>query len=190
MKPILILILLFTFKISAQNKGVLKNELLKFVPKNYTLLSNTKGDLNNDKYPDYVLVLSKINEEETSKYGDDKPEKRPLLLLLGNAKNKLTKAAININTVLCYDCGAAMGDPYEGVTIKNGSFSIHHYGGTSWRWTRTITYTYSKTEKNWFLYEDKWVSFHASNPNKIEEERVKTEKDFGKIKFEDYSIYE
>ena len=120
---------------------------------------------------------------------DDKQELRPLILLVGNSKNELTKVGQNDTTVLCYDCGGAMGDPYTGITIKNGYFSVEHYGGSSWRWTTIITYKYSKKEKNWFLHKKGGVSFHASTPNNIEE-KVKTKKDFGVVKFEDFNIYD
>tara|TARA_B110000046_G_scaffold118107_1_gene124925 strand:+ start:665 stop:1585 length:921 start_codon:yes stop_codon:yes gene_type:complete len=173
-----------------KNKTVIsKAEFIKIVPKNYSILDTVSGDLNRDEFLDYILVLKKNNEENTSNFMDDKQELRPLILLVGNSKNELTKVGQNDTTVLCYDCGGAMGDPYTGITIKNGYFSVEHYGGSSWRWTTIITYKYSKKEKNWFLHKKGGVSFHASTPNNIEE-KVKTKKDFGVVKFEDFNIYD
>ena len=82
-----------------------------------------------------------------------------------------------------------MGDPFMGIKIKNGYFSVEHYGGSSWRWTRIITYKYSKQDKEWFLHKDGSESFHASEPQKVET-KIKTTKDFGQIKFEEFDIYD
>ena len=168
-------------------KGFKKN-FSKFIPANYKILDATKGDLNLDKYPDYILVLGKNNEETTSNFAKDKPEKRPLIILLGSENNIYTFAGRNNNSVLCYDCGGMWGDPYEGVTIKDGYFSVEHYGGSAWRWTQTITYKYSKEDKNWYLHRDGGQSFHVNDPNK-REFYGKTKKDFGVIKFKDFDIY-
>lgn len=41
-------------------------------------------------------------------------------------------------------------NPYSGLTIKNGYFSVEHYAGSAWRWTRIPTFKYSKAENDWF----------------------------------------
>lgn len=166
----------------------LKNKFSIFIPADYKILDAIKGNLNLDKYLDYILVLKKNNEETTSNFVDDKPEKRPLLILLGSENNTYTFAGRNDNSVLCYDCGGMMGDPYEGVTIKDGYFSVEHYGGSAWRWTKTITFKYSKEDKNWYLHRDGGQSFHVNDPNKVEF-YGKTKKDFEVIKFKDFDIY-
>jgi hypothetical protein len=74
------------------------------------------------------------------------------------------------------------------IVIKNGYFSVEHYGGSAWRWTRIITYKYSKEENNWFLYKDGGESFNAGDPEKVEK-TVRTTKDFGKVLFKDFDIY-
>ena len=163
------------------------NELLEFVPKNYSILDTVSGDLNLDDIKDYILILKKNGEDSLSDFIEN-PEKRPLLILLRNKDNKLQLARKNNNTVYCVDCGGMMGDPFMGVTIKNGYFSIEHYGGSSWRWTRIITYKYNKQENEWFLHKDGSVSFHASDPE-TEETKIKTTKDFGRVKFENFDIY-
>ncbi|WP_133943908.1 hypothetical protein [Epilithonimonas xixisoli] len=165
----------------------LPNELLEFVPKNYSVLDTVSGDLNLDEINDYILVLKK-NDEDTLSDVIDNPERRPLLILLRNKDNKLQLARKNNNTVYCIDCGGMMGDPFMGVTIKNGYFSVEHYGGSAWRWTRIITYKYSKQDNEWFLHKDGSESFHATEPEKVES-KIKTTKDFGRVKFETFDIY-
>lgn len=159
--------------------------LLEFIPKNYSLLDTTRGDLNQDGLTDLIMVLNQTNEADSSDINSD-PIKRRMLILINknNKKYELTKQ--NDNAVYCYACGGMLGDPYQNITIKNGSFSIEHFGGSSWRWARTSTFSYQ--DKDWYLTEDALVSSHASDPEKIDA-KTRTQKDFGKVKFEDFDIY-
>ncbi len=161
--------------------------LKAFIPKGYNALDISKGDLNRDKYPDVVMVLYKIGEEKTSDVNGNY-EKRPLLVLIGQADKTYKLAARSNNAVYCFDCGGQMGDPYMGVTIKNGYFSVEHYGGSGWRWSRIVTYKYSPTEKKWFLYKDGGESFNAITHEEVKVP-VKTVKNFGKVAFEKFDIY-
>lgn len=175
-----------------------KNQILKFVPENFEILDTVKGNLNNDIFDDYILVLKKKNEEDTSKYMNDKPEKRPLLILIGNSDNNLELKARNDNTVLCIDCsGAIHGDSYEGVKIKNGYFSVEHYtmGGND-KWTKVITFKYEKAIDNWVLHKDGMEYFRLNNDTRPDAEAViktgeeiLTKKNFGIVPFENYDIY-
>lgn len=161
--------------------------LKQFIPHGYKVLDLTKGDLNRDSYPDAVMVLYKIGEEKTSDVTDH-PEKRPLLLLAGQKDNSYRLVARSDNAVYCVDCGGQMGDPFTGITIKDGYFSVEHYGGSGWRWTRIITFKYVPAENNWFLYKDGGESFHATDPEHVET-KVKTAKNFGKVPFKKFDIY-
>lgn len=176
-----------TTAIKSETLAELPDELKEFVPEGYSFLGGEKGNLNLDKFPDVVLVLKKDNEKETSDVIEN-PEKRPLLILVGQADNTYKLAARNDNTVYCVDCGGAFGDPFDGISITNGNFSINHYGGSAWRWTRIVTYKYSPADKNWFLFRDGGDSFHASEPDKVKT-TVKTVKNFGKVPFEKFDIY-
>ncbi|HRO75407.1 MAG TPA: hypothetical protein PLP27_04595 [Crocinitomicaceae bacterium] len=166
----------------------LPDELLEFIPTNYSILNNTSGDLNLDGINDCILVLKK-NGEDTLSDVTENPERRPLLILLRDKNNKLKLAKRNDNTVLCVDCGGVLGDPFMGITIKNGYFSVEHYGGSAWRWTYIVTYKYSKEDNEWLLHKAGGDSYHTSEPNKVESS-VRTTKDFGKVKFETFDIYE
>ncbi|MFB9077987.1 hypothetical protein ACFFLS_04875 [Flavobacterium procerum] len=173
-----------SFKPGVRN---LPNELSAFIPTNYSVLDTASGDLNLDKIKDYIVVLKK-NREDTLSDVVDNPERRPLLILLSDKENKLKLARRNDNTVYCIDCGGMLGDPFMGITIKNGYFSVEHYGGSNWRWKSIITYKYSKTEKEWFLYKDGLESFQISDTENVKTE-IKTAKDFGRVKFQDFDIY-
>lgn len=161
--------------------------LAQFVPEGYTVLDTTSGDLNLDQYADMILVLKKNGEENTSDVVEH-PEKRPLLILLGQSDKTYKLAASNDNAVYCIDCGGVMGDPFMDVVIKNGFFSIEHYGGSGWRWTRTITFRYSPSDHYWYLHKDGGDSFHSAEPDKVTT-KVKTTKDFGKVPFDRFDIY-
>lgn len=163
------------------------DDLFKFVPINYSILDSVSGDLNLDGISDYILVL-KQNGEDTLSDVVNNPSKRPLLILIRDKNNQLQLTRRNDNTVYCVDCGGILGDPYTGITIKNGYFSIEHYGGSAWRWTRIITYKYLSQENEWLLHKDGYESFHTSDPENIDIQ-IKTRKDFGKVKFEDFDIY-
>lgn len=161
-------------------------KLSKFIPANYSILKLTFGDLNMDRIEDCILVLKKNGEDTTSAVGEGSGN-RPLLLLLGDESNQLFLARRNDNTVYCYECGGIFGDPFVDITINDNSFTIEHYGGSVWRWTRSITYKYSKSDNEWYLYSDVSENFHLDNPEKIEIENL-TVKNFGIVKFENFNI--
>lgn len=160
----------------------------RFIPKGYSILDTASGNLNLDKHNDMIVILKKNNEAQTADIIDN-PEARPLLILLGQKNGELKLAAKSNSTVYCYDCGGMMGDPYQGIVIKDGYFSIEHYAGSAWRWSRIITYKFSTSENYWFLHRDIGESFHVSEPDKVERQE-KTKKDFGNVKFEDFKILE
>ena len=81
-----------------------------------------------------------------------------------------------------------MGDSFSQVVIKNGYFTVEHYGGSSWRWTRFVTFRYSATDSDWYLHRDGCDSFHAGNPENVTAD-IKTTKDFRVIPFEKFDIY-
>lgn len=156
-----------------------------FVPEGDVLMDWEAGDLNRDAFPDVVLITKDKNEAEESDVIDN-PLPRPVILLLGNAQNELTKAEQSNDVALCGGCGGVFGDPHSGIVIKDGYFSIEHYGGSNWRWTRIMTFKYVEAEKTWYLHKDGGESYNTGEPDKVETD-VKTEKDFGKVKFADFS---
>ena len=161
--------------------------LAQFVPAGYTAIDTTSGDLNLDQYSDMIMVLKKNGEDTTSDVIEH-PEKRPLLILLGQSDNSYKLAARNDNAVYCIDCGGMMGDPFMDIVTKKGYFSIEHYGGSAWRWARTVTFKYSPSDNYWYLHKDGGDSFHAADPSKVAT-KVRTTKDFGKVPFDKFDIY-
>ena len=173
----------FAMSLPLKDTIILPQKILKFIPKGYALIDTAMGDLNLDKFRDIILVLKTIGEDTAF---DATEYKRPLLLLLGSANSTYTLASRNDNVVYCHQCGGAFGEPYTGVEIKNGLFTVNHFGGTNDRWSNEIIFKYSKEYKNWYLYKivDKgWNVFHLDDVGTT----VKTKKDFGIVSFKNYN---
>ena len=172
-------------------------EVLKaFIPNNYSAINISSGDVNLDGLTDKILVLRKNTEETTSNYNESKPDKRPLLLLLGQPHNSYKLIYRNDNAAYCIDCGGVFGDPFTGTTIKNGYFSIEHGIAGGKHWEQVITFKYNRSKKNWFLYKDHYISYKLNESNEPDAEalvpdvdKMKTSKDFGIISFDKFNIY-
>jgi hypothetical protein len=151
-----------------------------FIPANYSLLDSASGDWNKDGYKDLVLILKNDAEEQNP------DTTRPLLLLAGTADGGYTLLARNDSVVLCKGCGGVFGDPYTGVVIKNGYLSLEHYGGSSWRWTRVITFRFDPKSGQFRLHRDAGVSYHTSDPDKTTD-IISNKTHYGKLLFTNYS---
>lgn len=172
------LVILFTIinSVLFSQTGYLKD----FIPKGFILLDSASGDLNKDGFKDLIVIL-KNNSEQVN------PDTtRPLLILHGTKKKTYTLIAKNDHVVLCEACGGVFGNPYEGITVKNNYFSIEHYGGSSWRWARIITFKYDLKTQQYVLHKDAGISYHTSDPDKTTE-IITRKKDFGKLPFSKYN---
>ncbi len=178
------------FLVSGQNflqEGTL-SEILHHQVAQYAVLDTATGDLNRDKYLDLVVIYRHINEHELSSV-IVRPEPRPLLLYTGQGNGIYKLAAKNDKVVYCFDCGGIWGDPFQAVVIKDGFFTVEHYAGSNWRWTRYITFRYSADDSQWYLHRDGGTSFHVAEPHK-KTEHMRTIKDFGKVSFTEFDVYD
>ncbi len=88
--------------------------------------------------------------------------------------------------MLCKGCGGVLGDPYVSMAIKDGFFSVEHYGGSNWRWTDIATFKFDKKKKKkWFLTRWGGDTFNTSEPDK-KTTAIKTKKEFGIVEFEKF----
>jgi hypothetical protein len=147
------------------------------------MLDYVTGDLNNDKKMDAILVTRRPGEDTVM----EEELKRPLLLLIRQADGKLKQVSRNDSAILCYHCGGVFGDPYEGIEIKPGSFDISFYGGSSWRWGSTYTFKYNPLKKNWYLFNEKQISFHAGDPEKTMKESKINAAELGEISIQSFN---
>ncbi|HEX8326662.1 MAG TPA: hypothetical protein VF629_03915 [Hymenobacter sp.] len=157
------------------------------LPAGYAVLDAAQGDLNRDARPDWLVVLNKPNEAKTSDVGDH-PTKRPLLLFVGGAGGTYALAVRTDNAVYCVDCGGMMGDPFMGLAIKQGYFTVEHYGGSAERWTRYVTFRYDPTARTWLLHRDGRERFHVLNPEQGTTTAT-TAKEFGRVPLATFDIY-
>jgi hypothetical protein len=174
----------------------LPDALKIFIPNGYSVINFSTGDANLDGLTDEILVLRKTTEETTSNYAEDKPDKRPLLLLLGQTDNTYKLADRNDNAVYCIDCGGVFGDPFTGTTIKNGYFSIEHGIASGQHWEQVTTFKFDKAKENWFLYKDHFISYKLNdngdeNADALvkETDKLETVKNFGIVSFDKFNIY-
>lgn len=176
-KLFLIVIGLFYFsnQTFSQSTGI-----TSFIPAGCSILDSASGDFNKDGLKDYVLIL-KVDEEE-----EHADTTRPLLLLMGTGKDQYRLIGRNDSVVLCKSCGGVFGDPYAGIVIKNNFFSVEHYGGSNWRWTRIITFRYDIKTKQFLLHRDAGESFHTFDLDKRKLQLYEKE-NFGKLPFAKYS---
>lgn len=156
-------------------------KIRNFIPPDYYLLDSASGDLNSDGLIDYVLILQSKNESSKNASAT-----RPLLLLLGTEKNNLELVARNDSVVLCKSCGGIYDDPFQKVTIHDGYLSVQHLIGSTWKWTRVISFKYDSSIKDFVLDKDEGVSYHVANPNR-KTGIINNKDDFGKLKFSEFS---
>lgn len=188
MKNILLLLLLlsgFSFAADAQREAVeVPSEVAPFVEKGTRAIALEKGDLNGDRKEDFILVLEKENTEK-DEY-DFPKNQRPLLILIRQADNSLKLTKRNEKIIMCSECGGIFGDPFEGIIIKRNSFSAHMYGGSAWRWAYNYQFNYSRRDDTWQLVRVQQISYHTSDPNKMDTKIYTPPRSYGKIDIADF----
>ncbi|GAA4370108.1 hypothetical protein GCM10023185_44360 [Hymenobacter saemangeumensis] len=108
-----------------------------------------RGDLNGDGSDDY-LVLARgkrpCDEEGENSFC------RTVFIVLNDKTAGLRVAAANAGLVQCSDCGSmAVGDPFQGFSIKGRNFSIEELGGNCEKIATTITFRYHPDRQDWLL---------------------------------------
>lgn len=170
-------------------------ELKGFIPKYYSAISMSSGDINADRIIDKVLVIRKNDEETSSRYQEGKPSKRRLLILTGQKDGTFRVALSNDETILCIDCNMVH-DPFGGITIKDGALLLEHWiAGGPQHWNHTCTFKFDIASQRWLLSR-----FHFTNQKLnesddpdaealvVDTDLVKTQKDFGLISLDTFSM--
>jgi hypothetical protein len=144
------------------------------------------ADLNRDGKPDAILVLEPTPKEP--KEGEDDPDDRPrsLLVLVGGADGSLRQVTRNDKVAFCAGCGGIMGDPFEGVTVGPGTFTVDNAGGSNWRWSRSYTFNYSRRDDTWQLVRVEEHDYHTSEAADAKPVVSTPPKHFGKIDIADF----
>jgi len=151
--------------------GIAQNSALPFsIPLGYVLRDSASADLNADGRLDYVVILDNANDSINTELS------RPLLIYFGTLNSDFKLVARNDSVVLCKSGGGMMGDPLLGITIKGRYFTIEHYGGAGWRWTRFITFKYDGSSRKFLLHRDAGLSWHSSIPESMKDEVFHSER--------------
>ncbi|MFL6332275.1 MAG: hypothetical protein ACJ754_02925 [Pyrinomonadaceae bacterium] len=159
-------------------------EVVPFVEAGSKAIAVEAADLNGDGRGDFVLVLERENPAQDA---DDFPVgQRPLLILVRGADGKLSAAKRNERVVMCSRCGGVFGDPFEGVTVGRGTFTVNFYGGSNWRWAYSYRFNYSRLDKTWQLVRAEESSFHTSDPDKMKTLVFIPPRDYGKVDIADF----
>lgn len=159
--------------------GGIPPELSAFVQPGTRPLCAVGGDLNGDGLGDFVLVLEQANVPDSIARITETP--RPLLVVVREPGGALRVAARNDHVVYCSACGGVFGDPFGGVGVEAGSFTVFHYGGSAWRWRADYTFRYAPSAGTWRLARVVEVSYHTSKPDAVEQTTFVAPDHFGEI---------
>lgn len=172
--PLICLSLLFTNAAFTQQSNI-----QKLIPSGFSLLDSATGDFNRDGFTDYIIILK--NDLELAKTDTT----RPLLIIHGDKNGVLKIVERNDKIVLCLGCGGVFGDPYSGISVEENYFSISHYSGSGWRWSKVVTFRFDKESGKYMLHKDAGESFNVNEPDKTES--IENNKElWDKIFFEKY----
>ena len=157
---------------------ITSNDINYFVPASAinTETRVFKGDLNRDNFEDIVLRF---------KLKDD-PEYQEHFYLLTGQKNGAYKLTAKNDSL---ELDNIDGIVFDKIAIKNGYFSLEYigFGNTSGSY-HIITFRYSESDNNWLLHRDGSKFIHRYFTEGDPAESIRTQKDFGKILFQDYGI--
>ena len=168
---------LSTMLISVRGQGMdIPADVKPFVGKDKIALALETADLNGDGTKDHILVLERVGADKN----DGTEDKRWLLVLIRDTKGNLKLAKTNDKVVYCRSCGGVFGDPFAGIRVRAGSFTVDNYGGSNWRWSDSYTFNYSRIDKTWQLLKVVKVTFNATDSNQVKSKTV-TPKKFGKV---------
>jgi hypothetical protein len=160
----------------AQDDLAIPDAAKPFVAAGTRPLAFEVADLNRDGRPDAILVLEAEKDDPES---DGRP--RTLLILAGQADGTFREAARNAKIVYCSRCGGMMGDPFNGVDVGPGTFTVTNAGGSSWRWGVSYRFNYSRRDDAWQLVRVQEDDYHASDAAKAKTIVSTPPKHFGKI---------
>jgi len=187
--PLLLTLLLLSAPqapgVETEDDLTLPDEVAAFVEPGTRAIDFIAGDLDRDGRQDGILVL-----EETSPRDADEPSSlnRVVILLLRRADGSFERVVRNDRAIYCSDCGGMMGDPYVGIETAPGRFTIHHYGGSAWRWGISTTFAVGEDGRSWKLARVATESFHASDPGNSEDEAYDAPAQISPVEFHEFDL--
>jgi hypothetical protein len=176
MRPFLTLILFFAFKSlfaqgftypAIKQSGSSIND---FIPKGWTILDSTSGDLNKDNLIDYALVLQHddsvtIVKTEANEQDTMNTQPRMLLILFRNPSNNALSLVEQSNSFILNHDNPDMEDTYQSIKIYKGILQIAFrlfYNMGSW-YVNTATYKFRYQNNHFTLIGADNNSFHRAS---------------------------
>jgi hypothetical protein len=149
-----------------------------------------EGDLNGDSLTDKIVVFEKKCDSLSYSFGGNARCRRVAIYI--KLETKFILHGYNDDIVECSDCGGiGVGDPFQKIVIKNQYFSIETLYGACDKTFIVTTFKYDDISDAFYLYKigsEDYSCREEANPNNEINIRTKieTEKDFGKVRFEDF----
>ena len=139
----------------------------------------SEGNLNFDDFVDVILVLDILEPTQTNE------ETRPLGIFFGQEDGTLLlyKAFSKVN--YCQSCGGTFGNPFEGIEIDNGIFTVSDYGGSAWRWSVSRTFRFNLEDNRFYLKQFTEDSFNVFDLDTSKTETW-TSETFGKVTLDEF----
>ncbi len=103
-----------------------------------SILDYAAGKLGSDSYDDLTVII----EDSGNTDAETGSASRRLLVLTKRGQDKYGIVNYNPGFILGAEEGGVFGDPYNGISIKNNTLSIVHYGGSNYRWGYVHEFAY------------------------------------------------
>lgn len=147
------------------NAESLPKDILTQLPKGYEVMSFSAGELNDDKFTDYLVVTQIQNEEAIfRKSGEGLP--RPLYIFIQNPNKTFSMTKKNSEVVFAMVQGGQC-DPFEdgmeGLVIKNHYFTVQNSVACGQHWNDFVTFKYETKLKNWVFHKRTSQSFNLAD---------------------------
>lgn len=161
------------------------NSAIQIDMKTYKIIDWEIGDINRDGQEDFVVLIDTTTQESSF-------DNRTILLIETISKSplKIKVVAQNSKLIACSDCGGAgVGDPYRGMSIKNGVMTFKQLFGACCKDEETVAFSYDGDLNDWLLSSKEKLSYCCNQEENDEIATVfttETSKDFGIIKFDDF----
>jgi len=159
-------------------------ELDRFVARGESLLAFEQADLNGDGLRDVVFIVEPVQASDAVQNEDEGIRTLRIAIRAPDGSLKVVKESSRV--VLCRRCGGVFGDPFAELSASKNTFEVGHYGGSSWRWSNSYTFKYSKRDTTWQLVSVDESSFHVAEPDKLEAKTYRPPRHFGKIDIADF----
>jgi hypothetical protein len=175
-------VLLAVSSLAAQGKVVVPDAARRFVAAGMTPLAYEVADLNRDGREDAILVVGPTPTPDD----DFAASPRLLLILVRQPDGSLREAKRNQRVVYCRGCGGINGDPFSGLDVGAGTFTVHYAGGDNLRWFLAYRFDYSRRDTTWQLVRVEEDTYQTDAVAPSVPMVFTPPKDYGKIDIADF----